>query len=58
MQRSLDDNRNPVYGNKVYVDVPSPHKDIFTIEWDNDVVNLTKEEAKNLIPLLQEFINS
>lgn len=33
------------------------HKDIFTLSWDNDVVNLTKKEAERLIPLLQEFIS-
>jgi hypothetical protein len=54
---ALDDNRDPRFGNKVYIENPNPHKDIFTIYWDNDVVNLTKTEAKALITHLEKFIS-
>lgn len=32
------------------------HEDVFSIYWDNDVVQLNKEEIKLLIPLLQNFL--
>ena len=59
MERALDDNRDTDnFGSKVYVEIPNLHKHIFTLWWDNDCVNLTKEEAKALIPILQEWIVS
>lgn len=40
----------------VWYDAPNPHIDCFCINWDNDVVCLNKEEAKDLIVRLNEFI--
>jgi hypothetical protein len=30
--------------------------DRFELYWDNDVVSLTVEDCKKLIPILQEFV--
>ncbi len=42
---------------EVYIDEPNPHKDTFCIYWDNDVVNLSRKEAKILVLKLQNWLN-
>lgn len=39
--------------NRVYVD--TPHLDYFELGWDNDIVSLSKKDAKALIPILQRW---
>ena len=42
---------------RVYWDYTLPHKDYFDLYWDNDVISLTKKDAKALIPILEKWIN-
>ncbi len=44
-------------GSEVWLDNPNPHRHVFNLYWDNDVVQLLEEDAKALIPLLQEWLN-
>lgn len=43
---------------QVYWDYLSPHRDYFDLYWDNDVVRLTREDAKALIPILSEWLKN
>lgn len=41
---------------EVYYDNPNPHKEVFGLYWDNDVVYLTKVDADILISLLESWL--
>lgn len=41
---------------QVFYDEDTPHKNIFNLYWDSDVVALTRKDAEALIPLLNKWL--
>ena len=43
---------------RVYIDYTDLHKDYFNLYWDNDIISLSVNDVKALIPILQNWLRS